>query len=463
MMNWTNQRKMFVYPWHGAEAWRVFSALADQPYSLFFDSNRPSHSLSRYSYICWKPFETIECKDGRIVITNDDNQFNYSGDPFVALRERLALRSDNIRHDKKLPPFQGGAAGFFGYDLGRSLEKIPSVAKQDESMPDMCVGLYDKILAYDHTNKLSFLIINASDENSALGEKDYIESLKIVDTPYHPEPVSWHAKKSEQDFKKDISKVIDYIYAGDIFQANLSRRFTAQLPDQFNAYTHYTHLRQTNSAPFSAFMNFGDVKLASCSPERFLNVTGRAVETRPIKGTLPSSQNSDILRQSQKDKAENAMIVDLMRNDLSKTCEDHSVEVTNLCNIETFEGLHHMVSTVQAKLKGDKTAIDVLRACFPGGSITGAPKIRAMEIIEELEPDRRGPYCGAMGFVGFDGTMDTNVAIRTLVYNKNTVSLQTGGGIVSDSDPVAELNETLTKADKIFSSFDSVETKEKIS
>ncbi len=456
MMNWGSPKRLFVYEWKGPQAFESFAALADQPYSLFFDSARPEHPNNRYSFLCWHPFETIEAKDGTVHITNAENSFTYSADPFKIVRDRLALWGEDRKRNPHLPPFQGGVAGFFGYDLGRQIEKMPSLAKTDSSMPDMAIGLYDKVIAYDHAKGTANLLIHASDEAAALVQKSYIEKI-VQEKAYIPalekSSLNWTTRKTNSQYCADIEKTIDYIYAGDIFQANISRRFQSRLPQNFDSYAHYCHLRKINAAPFSTFMNFGDLKLASASPERFLSVTNRSVETRPIKGTLPVTQPATDLLNSEKDRAENAMIVDLLRNDLSKVCEDHSIDVTDLFGIETFEGLHHMVSTIKGTLRADQTPIDLLRACFPGGSITGAPKIRAMQIIEEIEPDRRGPYCGAMGYVGFDGTMDTNIAIRTLVYNKDTVSLQTGGGITAESVPAKELDETLVKAQKLFESF----------
>jgi para-aminobenzoate synthetase component I len=462
MTAWSQKKSLFVYPWQELDAARVFARLAAQPYSLYLDSARPSHPLNRYSYLCWHPFETIESKDGRVTITNRENQFTYKADPFQVVRERLALWGDVLKHDPALPPFQGGAVGFFGYDLARGLEKISTKAKDSQSMPDLCIGLYDKVLAFDHAAGKAWLILHMVDEKTALTHKAYLEGLAHetpARTDFQPE---WKTQIDDCHYRADIQKVIDYIYAGDIFQANLSRRFTADVPGDFDSYAHYCHLRAVNAAPYAAYMNFGGIKLASSSPERFLSVEGRKIETRPIKGTLSSSLPAEFLENSEKDRAENAMIVDLLRNDLSKVCEDHSVTVDEFCSIETFEAVHHMVSTISGTLRADQTPLDALRACFPGGSITGAPKIRAMEIIEELEPHRRGPYCGAMGYIGWNGTMDTSITIRTIVYDGAQMHIQTGGGITADSIPEAELNETLTKAAKLFESFAPIQTKDQV-
>lgn len=448
------QKRLFVYPWQGPHAAASFAPLSKTPYSIFLDSARSGHDLSRYSYILCHPYETIESKNGQVTVTNRDHQFTYAADIFKVVRERISYWGEDRKIQKDLPPFQGGAAGFFGYDLARRIEKLPS-RTQKNSQPDACIGLYDIVLAFDHVKDSAVLMIASASEKDALVHRKMIEDCVSAhkDAVYQPRSVTWKSEKNDEDFKRDIAKVIDYIHAGDIFQANLSRRLSASLPEGFDTYGHYRHLRDINPAPYGAFMHFGDITLATCSPERFLEVKGRVIDTRPIKGTMPSHLPASALSDSEKDRAENVMIVDLLRNDLSKVCEDHSIEVTKLCDIESFEGLHHMVSTVRGTLRGDMQATDALRACFPGGSITGAPKIRAMEIIEELETHRRGAYCGAMAWMGYDGAMDSAITIRTLVYENGQMHLQTGGGITAASNPATELAETLIKAQKILESF----------
>lgn len=448
--------RLFVYDWHKFDAVKTFAPLADRPYSIFLDSHKPQHPLNNYSYICFDPFETISSKDGRVIVTNKDNRFDYKRNPFRVVRERLSMWGDYFQTKKNIAPFQGGVCGYFGYDLARGLENIPS-SSLTHNQPDMCIGIYHKIVAFDNKTNKAYLMIHAKDEDSALREKNSLESLVSSYSSKESEnlDISWKTEKTDEQFTSDIAKVVEYINAGDIFQANVSRRFIAKLPDEFDKFLHYQKLRNVNGAPYGAYMNFDGITLSSCSPERFLSVMGKTIETRPIKGTLPSYLPSKQLEESQKDRAENIMIVDLLRNDLSKVCEDHSVTVKNLCAIETFEGLHHMVSTVSANLRADMTGLDALCACFPGGSITGAPKIRSMEIIDELEPHRRGAYCGAMGYIGFDGVMDTAITIRTLVYCDGEVQIQTGGGITAQSIPKQELDETLVKAQKLFESFDT--------
>ena len=354
--------------------------------------------------------------------------------------EFLQSRLNSYDFEQSYIPFTGGAAGYFGYDLGRQLETIPAATNNDLDLPDAAIGLYQNVMAYDHHKNETWLIGEEPD---------------IISKPqqYQPRPIKWRTSKTDIEYCNNIQTVINYIYAGEVYQVNLSRRYDTDLPAEFSPFAHYKKLRVVNSAPFSAFMNFSDFQLSSCSPERFLSVKNGIVDTRPIKGTLSDNQNSDLLKNNIKERAENLMIVDLLRNDISKVCEPNSVTVPTLCDIETFEGLHHMVSTIKGVLQQDKTALDLLRACFPGGSITGAPKIRAMKIIEELEETRRGPYCGAMGYIGFNGDMDTNITIRTLIYKNNKAYLQVGSGIVSDSIPQKELEETNQKAQKIWESF----------
>ncbi len=453
----------FILELQNKEPLAVFSALKHLPYSLWLDSADLGHEAGRYSFIASHPIETIEAKDGQVTLTNWDTQEKRKGDPFAIVQERLAHWRPDIRTIRGLPPFQGGAAGFFGYDLARGLEDLPETAQSAPDMPDMAVGIYDQVIAFDHRKHEAWLFTHAANYTEARRKQDYL--LSLIAHPFKPEPftgtdITWTPRITASAYKTHVEKTIEYIKAGDIFQANLSQRFDADLPDDFDPFAHYLRLRHVNPAPFAGYMNCGGITIASASPERFLSLRDRMVETKPIKGTRRRSKNVETdhlakkdLSQSEKDRAENTMIVDLLRNDLSKVCTPESVNVFELCKLETFASVHHLVSTVRGTLAEEKTPRDLLRACFPGGSITGAPKIRAMEIIEELEPTRRGPYCGAMGYVGFDGTMDSNILIRTLVYEGKQVSLQVGGGITADSDAEAEYQETLDKAAALFNSF----------
>lgn len=437
------------------------------PYSLLLDSADSNHPASRYSFAMCQPIETIDAKDGKITVTNWEQKLSFTGDPFDTLRERMSAWIKNVETLPNLPPFQGGAAGLFGYDLGRTFETLPTKAQSASAINEMSIGIYDQVVAHDHLLKKTYIFTHARNEAEASVKRDHLLGLltqKVAAPSYIPQALEWYTNFERDDYLAAVQKVITYIHAGDIFQANIAQRFNADLPEGFDPYLHYLHLREVNPAPFAAYMNLGEIKISSASPERFLTVRGNRVETCPIKGTRPRFDNAaqdraskTALQSSEKDRAENTMIVDLMRNDLSRVCEPDSVDVSDLCKLESFAGVHHLVSTIRAKLRPNKSALDLLRACFPGGSITGAPKIRAMEIIEDIEPTRRGAYCGSVGYIGFDGNMDSNILIRTLTYEKNNVSLQAGGGIVAESNPEEEYTETLDKAEKIFNSFEPLQ------
>ncbi len=423
----------------------AFQALAYEPYVLFLDSADTHHPDGRYAFVMCDPVEIISSN-------------------FDRLQERLALypKYETI---PDLPPFQGGAAGLFSYDLGRSLENLPNIAKPT-TIPDMFVGIYDQVLAFDLRAGKGWLISHADeDKQQALLDKLGCHPEAQPKDLRHGSFASLKMTTFEPDvppdqYKANIGRVINYIKDGDIFQANLAQRFSAPIPANFDPAAHYLKLRAHNPAPFAAYMNLGNVQISSASPERFLHISGSHVTTCPIKGTRPVCVDADEntrqmneLISSEKDRAENIMIVDLLRNDLSKTCTAKSIKVPELCKLESFASVHHLVSTITGELAPDKTPLDVLKHCFPGGSITGAPKIRAMEIIEELEPTRRGAYCGSIGYIGFDGAMDSNILIRTLSFEQGTVSFGAGGGITASSNIEAEYNESLDKAKAIFESF----------
>ncbi len=442
----------------------VFSALQHLPYSLIFDSADRDHPNARYSFIVSHPIETLEYKDGEMLVTNWEDQQVIKGEPFKIIQDRLKHWIPESEPAKGMPPFQGGAAGYFGYDIGRALEKLPEQTKDSPDLPDLALGIYDQVMAFDHEKDQAWIITHAPSYHDARKKQDYL--LYLVSRPAEMEAfkgadLDWQSNFDAPDYVDMVDRVIDYIKDGDIFQACVAQRFDAKLPKDFDRFAHYCYMREVNAAPFAAYMNCGEVAISSASPERFLTVKDSKVETRPIKGTRPHIANETLDRRyrkelidSEKERAENTMIVDLLRNDLSKSCLAKSVEVTELCKLETFASVHHLVSTVRGTLKKNKTALDLLKGCFPGGSISGAPKIRAMEIIEELEPTRRGPYCGAFSYVGFNGNMDSSIMIRTLVYERDKVSFSVGGGITADSDADAEYQETFDKAEGIFRSFD---------
>ncbi len=426
----------------------VFAHFCEHDGTVFLDSAELRQHCGRYSFIAVDPF---------VIVTSKNAEEN----PFSDLAEKLA--EFNCEPHPDLPPFQGGAAGFFAYDLYRHLERVPAHALDDMHYPDMAVGLYDVVLAFDHVLQKAWIFSNGYPEKEEPAREMHarlrlawilntLEKIKpIPDIPIQTNLIE--SNFSAEQYQCAVQKVIDYILAGDIFEANISQRFKTTLSDDFSSFDLYRKLRSINPAPFAAYLKFNDMVIASASPERFLKLQQAQVETRPIKGTRPRGKTpvedqslADDLLNSVKDHAENVMIVDLLRNDLSKVCENHSVKVPQLCGLESYASVHHLVSVVRGRLKKQHTALDLFKACFPGGSITGAPKIRAMEIIAEIEPTSRGPYCGSIGYIGFDGTMDTSIVIRSFVIKNNIVTFQAGGAIVADSDPYSEYEETLTKA-----------------
>jgi para-aminobenzoate synthetase component I len=449
-------------PYHHDSA-LLFERIAHQPWAMLLDSGqmldvntgRAGSQYGRYDILVAEPFITLVTRGEQTEITQNGQVTVSTDDPFLLLKNILAQYPAPTSD----LPFAGGALGYFGYDLGRRLEKLPSIAQYDAAQPDMMLGIYDWALVVDHREKRSFLashgMLPNARENLARLQAIFHAPSGVPEVNSVFEVVSDIAYNLPQTkYTQAFNKIKNYITAGDCYQVNLAQRFSASV--QGDAWQMYKKLRTLSPAPFMAFMNLPlnkaeNLQVLSNSPERFIQVTGQHVETRPIKGTRPRSNNAEQdaiyskeLLTSEKDKAENLMIVDLMRNDLSKNCE--GVQVNKLFQLQSFANVHHLVSIIVAKLKPNQAAVDVLRACFPGGSITGAPKLRAMQIIEELEPHRRGVYCGAIGYVSFDGNMDTNIAIRTAVIAKKHLSFYAGGGIIADSDASKEYAETLDKA-----------------
>jgi len=419
----------------------LFATHAGKPFAQFLDSSMFDAEQGRYSFIALDPFETF----------TDEN------DAFTKLKDKLAQYG--FKRHENLPPFQGGVLGYFSYELLHQIEKLPRKDKDAFATPDIALGFYDVVATFDHAEQKAW-IFSLHGAERAQWLKAELYDTPAATTGFTPIEIDWSSDFTHGEYVASVQKVIDYICAGDIFQANITQRFKADLPNGFNAYGYYQNLRKINPAPFSAFLNFDGFSIASSSPERFLKLANNQVDTRPIKGTRPRDKdpkidqhNAEELENSTKDRAENTMIVDLLRNDISKVCKPDSVKVPELCGVHSFASVHHLISTVVGELETGKNAIDLLEGCFPGGSITGAPKVRAMEIISELERCPRGVYCGAIGYIGFDGTMDTNIVIRTVVIKEDKACVQVGGGIVADSVPEAEYVETLDKARALFQSF----------
>jgi para-aminobenzoate synthetase component 1 len=458
---------------------RCCELLGALPYRIFLDSAARGTRVGRYSFLAADPVAVVRSKGavtecGSRVVTED---------ALDTLRELLAPYAvDSV---PGLPPFQGGAAGYLAYDWGRVHERIPAPRHDDLDVPDVVLGVYDWVLAWDHEASRAWLIstglLETSPPSRARRAADraaaVLELLKSTEIPYErpakagryasliPKAPTYAVSAAWSDPRLElqssfthagyldaVAKVREYIFAGDIFQANISQRFDAPLDEP--PWSLYCRLRTQNAAPFAAYLDFPEAVILSASPERFLHVDINGhVETRPIKGTRPRGVGPEhdaalglALTASAKDRAENLMIVDLLRNDLSRVCAPGTVRVPELFALEHYATVHHLVSTVVGDLAPGLDGLNLLRAAFPGGSITGAPKVRAMEIIAELEPPERGVYCGAIGYWSLTGALDSSIAIRTAVAHAGRVYFSAGGGIVADSDPEQEYRETLDKA-----------------
>lgn len=432
----------------------VFEAISDLPWPVFLDSA----GLGRYDILAAAPCATLVTKNGRTEISDRDGKTLSAEDPFDLLRKRLLpLEAENPL------PFMGGAIGYFGYDLGFAPSGIDKTGKNID-YPDLAVGIYDWAIVVDHLKKTMHLASNCRD----MATKGIWNGLRErLSSPLrHPRKAPFRltgkieAAPSLDEYGIAFAKIKEYIASGDCYQVNLAQCFEA--PFTGDPWTLYRTFRAASPAPYSAYFSNPHCRILSASPECFLERQGNRVQTRPIKGTRPRSSDpaedarlARSLAESPKDRAENLMIVDLLRNDLGKVCATGTIRVEKLFEIEHFASVHHMVSTISGQLDASHDALSLLKSAFPGGSITGAPKIRAMEIIEELEPFRRGPYCGAMARIGFDGNMDSSIMIRTLAASANKIRLWAGGGIVADSERDAEYQEIRHKANVLLSLMES--------
>ena len=428
----------------------LFEAVADLPWAVFLDSGNHDLAQSRYDIIAAEPYMTLVTRGNLTEVRAEGSELSRD-DPLALLRRHLAV---DASAGCELP-FCGGALGYFSYDLGRRFEQLPVYARSEEKMPEMAVGIYDWAVVVDHLERRSWLVGQGRDPETDWKWDRLVAqfSAPAAERARQPFRITGPlvSNLTRDSYARRFRRVIDFINAGDCYQINLAQRFAA--PAVGDPWSAYQALRIVNPAPYSAYLRTPYGSVMSSSPERFLKVRAGVVETRPIKGTRPRAGHPRLdakrvaeLQASAKDRAENVMIVDLLRNDLSKNCETGSVKVPRLFEVESFATVHHLVSTVTGRLRADRDALDLLRGCFPGGSITGAPKHRAMQIIEELEPQRRGVYCGAIGYIGCDGNMDLNIAIRTLVYAGGSVRFWAGGGIVADSQLDEEYQETFDKA-----------------
>lgn len=425
----------------------IFAYWHEQEGALFLDSS----DGEGYSVICLPP--------------KDIFTYKYSVDkidPFQALQ--VFWEKYKTLNVIKTPCFTSGIAGYISYDIRHALEVFETTSKDELNLPDIWMGAYTDTLVYDHARQeLTFYTLKNNEEDAfkALNTIEKIVSKqKVYKYKGTGTPLNWLSNFNKETYMRMLKKVIAYIRDGDIFQACLAQRYQADLPQDFDPYSIYMNLRRNSPAPFSGYLNMGEAQLFTNSPERFLKCEQGQVETKPIKGTRPRGKSPDedkrlaeALLNSSKERAENAMIVDILRNDLHKACAPETVKVPALFERESYANVHHLVSTVIGQLREGKTAIELLKACLPGGSITGAPKIRAMEIIDMLEGVQRGPYCGMLGAISSNGDMDSNILIRSCLIKNGRATIYSGGGIVADSDPEQEYEETCVKAKNLFEAF----------
>ncbi len=439
-------------------------ALGGLPWTVFLDSGHPSPFAARFDVIAADPTVTLVTRgDETEIVRRDGRRERSTADPLTLIRSELGdtgkLGKARPRGSEPDLPFRSGAIGYFGYDLGRRYERIDGTAVDDVGMPEMAVGIYEASVVIDHQAQRSWIAGSDGESAAALAEQ-LLARLREVDAT--PPPRRFEvigdvtSNLPRAAYAVAFATIKDNIRRGNCYQANLTQRFEAAV--QGGSWDAYLALRESNPAPFSAYLDFPDGQILCSSPERFLRVRDGEVETKPIKGTRRRSADDWVdrhraneLLESEKDRAENVMIVDLLRNDLGKCCEAGSIRAEPLFEIESFAGVHHLVSTIRGRLKPDCDALDMLRAAFPGGSITGAPKRASMQVIDTVEPNRRSVYCGAIGYIGHDGNMDTNIAIRTLVRRGSTIYAWAGGGIVADSDRSAEYQESFDKAEAMLS------------
>jgi para-aminobenzoate synthetase component I len=441
----------------------LFGHFCEQQWAMLLDSANSPHMDGRFDIIVASPLATIVTRGESSEVCQAGHSIVSTDDPIALLRnlttqyqwDKLSIE-DQYAH----LPFIVGALGYFAYELGGRFEVLPDARGQVSNCPDMAIGIYDWSIIKDNLQKKFYLC--SSDDSDLTNntrlkpDKQYIESIAkqgLAKTAFALTS-NWQSNMDKSVYIEKVAKIKDYLYAGDCYQVNLAQRFSAHYQgDEWQA---YLILRSANHASFSAFIRLPECVILSISPERFISVTDGQVETKPIKGTRPravdpliDAQQKQTLYDSEKDRAENLMIIDLLRNDLSKHCAAGSVAVPSIFSIQSYAAVHHMVSTVTATLAENKGPLDLLKGAFPGGSITGAPKIRAMQIINELEPHRRNIYCGSIGYLGYRQDLDTSICIRTLLCEDNTLYCWAGGGIVIDSDAEDEYQETLDKVSKI--------------
>jgi len=456
----------------------TFEHFRDEPFSFFLDSGMDHHKLGRYSFLGSSPFLVLSSRGNKCTVSRSSEKTCLIGNPFDILGQFLELYR---LESSALPvPFVGGTVGYLSYDLCHFIEKLPSTMVDDLELPECYFGFYDVVLGFDNLHGKSYIVSTGFPElektvrlerarerlsevkarlTSGIAPLESVNSARAV-------AGALRGGFTHEEYVAAVERARQYIIEGDIFEVNLSQRFETEFA--LSPYELYRRLRRINPAPFASYLGFDEATIVSASPERFLRLRGDWVETRPIKGTRARGRTNEEdqalaheLLNSIKDRAENIMIVDLERNDLGRVCRYGTVKVTELAILEVFPTVFHLTSTVEGRLRKGKNGIDLLKATFPGGSITGAPKVRSMEIIDELEPTRRSVYTGSIGYIGFDGNMDLNIVIRTFIIKDGKAYFQVGGAVVYDSDPEAEYQETLDKGRALINALNVVGPGEK--
>ncbi|MFQ2179802.1 aminodeoxychorismate synthase component I [Aeromonas veronii] len=438
---------------HSAELHQLFARLQHQPWAMLLESAGPLGADNGFDIITADPLATLETRGEVTTLRVGANISKHHEDPLALLAHTQQQLLGELELCVTRLPFIGGALGLFGYDLGRRFERLPVQAAADIAVPDMAVGIYDWALLRNVATG-DWQLVHWGDEAGLANRLAWLEQQQAKPAPAFALLGAWQSNMSRAEYGEKFARIQEYLAAGDCYQINLTQRFSA--PYQGDEWQAYCLLATANKAPFSAFIRLPESVLLSLSPERFLLLDARHIETKPIKGTRPrhpdpatDRQVALELAQADKDRSENLMIVDLLRNDIGRVSRPGSVSVPHLFAVESFPAVHHLVSTIHGELDARWQGVDLLRACFPGGSITGAPKIRAMEIIEELEPQRRNAYCGSIGYLSQHGRMDTSICIRTLIAEAGRLHCWAGGGIIADSDADSEYQETYDKVARI--------------
>ena len=449
------KQNKIVYDFYG-DSKDIFSILKDYEWPIFLCSNHDVFKNQRYDIITCSPIQKVYAYNEKTIVETNDTKEEFLEDPMSVLTKVM----QNYKSDISDLPFTGGAIGYISYDLGNKYEHIDT-KNLEPDIPLLSFGIYDWAIIVDHLDQNTILLYQ-NEDNLINTIKNHLENNSF--NKYEPSNYSIETKCESNlnydEYEKRFNKIQSYIKNGDCYQINFSQRFSLKYSG--DTWDIYNKIIPTYSSPYSAYLKMPFIDIMSFSPERFLSYDNNIVETKPIKGTRPVSKDPEInmkslteLSTSYKEKAENLMIVDLLRNDLGKNCRFGSVKVTKLFDIETFANVHHLVSTVQGKVSDDSNIFNLIHGCFPGGSITGAPKIRAMQIISELEPDNRSIYCGSIGYISSNGQTDLNIAIRTVVATKDKLFFWAGGGIVYDSEVESEYKETFDKIKPLLDIFNN--------